>query len=303
MSRPQVLLLGNGINRAFCSDSWDDLLNSIDEREDKYDISDRSCPETLKAILVTCDRVDTALADKKEQLANLGAAKPDGQLVLLRRLLDIGFDGILTTNYSYELETAALGAENINESRLKHIQRHTSEISRCEPNFMLHTYNAVTYNGIEQKIWHVHGEARKPDSMVLGHYYYGTLLGKMLAVNKKRGNSYFLDRQDGTPPKIGAWTDAFILGDVYILGFGFGFAESDMWWLLNRKKREHSAVGGTYFYELNPAGTSNREKLDLLRLMNAEIVPFTVKDGRWADEYSNAIDDIAHRVKENRDAC
>lgn len=300
MKRPQILLLGNGINRAFSSDSWDDLLNSIDSRPDKYKISDLSCPETLKAILVTGDKVDTALAGKKEQLANLGAEKPEGQIVLLKRLLDIGFDGILTTNYSYELEVAALG--NISEGKLKRIQRHTDEIKRCEASFMLHTYNSVTYNGTEQRIWHVHGEARKPDSMVLGHYYYGQLLGKMLEFSKKRGNSYFFDQQNGKPPKLGSWVDAFILGDVYILGFGYGFAESDMWWLLNRKKREHAEVGYTFFYELNPAGQSNREKLDLLKLMNVEIVPFAVKNGHWADEYSKAIDDIALRVKENRNA-
>lgn len=300
MKRPQILLLGNGINRAFSSDSWDDLLNSIDSRSDKYKISDLSCPETLKAILVTNDNVDKALAGKKEQLANLGAAKPERQLVLLRRLLGIGFDGILTTNYSYELEVAALG--DINEGKLKRIQRHTDEVKRCESRFMLHTYNSVTYKGVEQKIWHVHGEARKPDSMVLGHYYYGLLLGKMLEVNKKRGNSYFFDQQNERPQRIGAWTDAFILGDVYILGFGFGFAESDMWWLLNRKKREVSEIGRTFFYELNHAGKSNREKLDLLKLMNAEIVSFVVKNECWADEYSKAIDDIAIKVKENRNA-
>lgn len=302
MKRPQILLLGNGINRAFKSDSWDDLLNSIDTREDKYKISDLSCPETLKAILVTGDKVDVKLAEKKTELASLGAEKPEGQLALLGRLLNIGFDGILTTNYGYGLETAALGFGNISESRLKAMQRHTDEVKRCETRFMLHTYNSVTFGGVENKIWHVHGEARKPDSMILGHYFYGMLLGKILEHNKKRGSRYFFDQQNGITPKIGSWVDAFILGDLYILGFGFGFAESDMWWLLNRKKREHAKVGRTYFYELNPAGTGNREKLDLLRMMKAEIVPFIVENNRWADGYAQAVNDIANKVRENRNA-
>lgn len=302
MKKPQILLLGNGINRAFHSDSWDDLLNSIDTREDKYKISDRSCPETLKAILVTGDNVDIKLAEKKTELASLGTEKPEGQLALLRKLLGIGFDGILTTNYSYGLETAALGFGNIGESRLKAMQRHTDEVKRCETRFMLHTYNSVKYNGVEQKIWHVHGEARKPDSMILGHYFYGMLLGKILELNKKRGNSYFFDQQNGKPPKNGSWVDSFILGDLYILGFGFGFAESDMWWLLNRKKREHAEVGKTYFYELNLPGKSNREKLDLLNLMGVEIVPFDVENNRWADAYAKAAEDISEKVRENANA-
>jgi len=286
--RPQVLLLGNGINRAFNSDSWDMLLNSIDCRAEKYDVGKFNCPETLKAILVTEDNVDKALERKKNSLGNLGTKKPAKQLELLRRLLSMNFDHILTTNYSYELETAALGEDKITENALKRMQRHTSGTRRCEASLMLHTYNSVEYAGTKRIIWHIHGEARKPDSMVLGHYYYGRLLGKMLEHDKKRSYSAV------KPTKILSWTDAFILGDVYILGFGFGFAESDMWWLLNRKKR--AGIGSTVFYELNLPGGSNNAKLDLLRLMNVEVVPLPVENGNWTELYERAINDIEERV-------
>lgn len=291
--RPQVLLLGNGINRAFNSDSWDMLLNSIDCRSDKYDVGKFHCPETLKAILVTEDNVDKALERKKTALGNLGTKKPEKQLALLRRLLSIRFDHILTTNYSYELETAALGEDKLTENALKKIQRHTSAVGRCEASLMLHTYNSVEFRGGERKIWHIHGEARKPDSMVLGHYYYGRLLGKMLELDRRRTYS------TAKPHKILSWMDAFILGDVYILGFGFGFAESDMWWLLNRKKR--AGIGSTVFYELNLPGASNVAKLDLLRLMNAEIVSFAIENNNWTELYEQAINDIEERTKQNAD--
>ena len=288
--KPQVLLLGNGINRAFNSDSWDQLLNSM-AVNDK--IKEYRCPETLKAILVTGDRVDEALRNKKDRLGDLGTKKSAKQLELLRRLLAMGFDHILTTNYSYELETAALGEEKISENALKRSQRHTEEVNRCEASLMLHTYNSVEYIGREQKIWHIHGEARKPDSMVLGHYYYGLLLGKMLAFNKKRGNAYSVSAE----PKILGWTDAFILGDVYVLGYGFGYAESDMWWLLNRKKRESADVGKTVFFELNTENGSDPAKLELLRLMNVDIVSKTVENGNWTELYEQAINDIEELSK------
>lgn len=291
--RPQVLLLGNGINRAFNSDSWDMLLNSIDCRADKYDVGKFHCPETLKAVLVTEDSVDKALERKKHTLGDLGTKKPAKQLELLRRLLALNFDHILTTNYSYELETAALGEDRINENALKKTQRHTSGVSRCEASLMLHTYNSVELPCGERKIWHIHGEARKHDSMVLGHYYYGRLLGKMLEHDRRRTYSAV------KPPKILSWTDAFILGDVYILGYGFGFAESDMWWLLNRKKR--AGIGNAVFYELNLPDKSNNAKLDLLRLMNVEIVPMTVYGNNWTELYGRAIDDIKERLERN--AC
>ena len=286
---PQVLLLGNGIKRAFNSDSWDDLLNSVDRRANRYDIGGYRCPETLKAILVTEDNVDKALQSQKERLGNLGTEKSEKQMRLLRRLLGAGFDEILTTNYSYELETAALGHDKVNERSLRRMQGHTDEVSRCETSLMLHTYNAFEFGGREQRIWHVHGEARKPDSMILGAYYYGNLLGKMTELNKKRG-SYSQLR------KIRSWTDAFILGDVYILGFSMGFAESDMWWLLNRKKREGANVGKTYFYELKSKDGINRAKMDLLELMNVAIIYKAVQGNDWKSVYEWAVGDIEKRL-------
>lgn len=290
--RPQILLLGNGINRAFNSDSWDRLLNSMADEYGVENAKEYNCPETLKAILVTRDNVDKALSSKKERLSNLGTEKPPKQMQLLRRLLALDFDHILTTNYSYELETAALGEDKICELALKKAQRHTSEVTRCEASLMLHTYNSVEYLGKECNIWHIHGEARKPDSMVLGHYYYGLLLGKMLAFNKKRGVYYSMSRGSGEPPEIKSWTEAFIFGDVYVLGYGFGFAESDMWWLLNRKKRETSEVGKTIFFDLDLPDHRNHAKLDLLRLMNVEIIHKTVENGNWTELYEQAITEI-----------
>lgn len=299
--KPQVLLLGNGINRAFNSDSWDQLLNSLAAEYGVTGAESYSCPETLKAILVTRDRVDEALETKKDSLGDLGAEKPAKQLELLRRLLALDFDHILTTNYSYELETAALGEENISERALKKMQRHTDEVSRCEASLMLHTYNSVEYCGKERKIWHIHGEARKPDSMVLGHYYYGLLLGKMLAFNKKRGVYYSVLRGSGEQAKISSWSDAFIFGDVYILGYGFGFAESDMWWLLNRKKREGKGAGKTVFFELNPPDRGNPAKLDLLRLMGADIVSGTVENGDWTGLYEWAITQLENEMSDRNE--
>lgn len=291
---PRILLLGNGINRAFDSDSWDDMLNSIDSRSERYAIcSDYHCPESLKAVLLTQDRVDDALKSQKDKLGNLGTVKPEKQMLLLQRLLAPDFDEILTTNYSYELETAALGQGKVNERALRKMQRHTDEAARCESSLMLHTYNSVSVGGRERRIWHIHGEARKPNSMILGAYYYGNLLGKIISLSKKRGNSYERSEQ---PPKIRSWIDAFLLGEVYVLGFGFGFAETDLWWLLNRKKREKARNGKVYFYELKPEPERNRAKMDLLRLMNVRIIENGVQNGDWQGAYEWAVGDIEKRM-------
>lgn len=296
--KPRILLLGNGINRAFDSSSWDDLLNSIDRRRERYDIAGFHVPETLKAILLTEDNVDKALKSKKHELANLGTEKHEQQTRLLRRLLALPFDEILTTNYSYELETAALGSHAVTENALRRMQSHSDEVSRAESRFLLHTFNKIETAHGERRIWHIHGEARKHGSMILGAYFYGNLLGKLVELNKKRGNYYASINPDETPKirKIRSWADAFILGDVYILGFGFGFSETDLWWLLNRKKHE-PGVGRVYFYELKPLPETNRAKLDLLKLMGVKIIYNTVENGDWRGAYERAVSDIEKRVK------
>lgn len=96
-----------------------------------------------------------------------------------------------------------------------------------------------------------------------------------------------------------SWSEAFIFGDVYVLGYGFGFAESDMWWLLDRKKREGKGAGRTFFFELNPPDHTNPAKLDLLRLMNVETIRFTVGNNDWQTAYERAIERIEAMMSDN----
>ena len=170
--RPQVLLLGNGLNQAYGASSWDQLMKTLSIRTDLPD--KLSIPRPLQAVLVTNDTVDTTM--KRHANALYGGADNPEMADILRRLLSIGFDHILTTNYSYELEDAALPGAAKSEYKLKKLMRHTSEVSRANSKYLLHTYNEVEYNGKTNNIWHIHGEARKPDSMIIGHYYYANLL-------------------------------------------------------------------------------------------------------------------------------
>ncbi len=58
-----------------------------------------------------------------------------------------------------------------------------------------------------------------------------------------------------------------------MLGFGFDVSEFDLWWLLNRKKRERSDTGGTWYFspaERLEAGEIN-EKEELLRVLGVEV--------------------------------
>ena len=294
---PEILFLGNGINRCFDNSiPWNTLLAGLsDGKYTPDDIAAISCPAPLKAILATGDKVDQRLKDKKADLFGCTSVEQNS---ILQKLLDIDFDEIFTTNYSYELEMAALNKTNITEKEIIKLSAHMPAVKKVEPKYLLHSYNSVNFKGKERHIWHIHGEARKPDSMILGHYYYANLLAKEKTVMDSRRDSY---KFDDFNPK--SWLDSFILGNVYIIGFGFDLSEIDLWWMLNRKKREKASQGKTVFYDIflkemkeedNKARETRNKLLDML---NVDVFPTeTDKDG-FIRCYNDTIDGIAEKLK------
>ena len=309
---PNVLLLGNGINQSYGGISWNDFLRAIATKEEiingKISINNLTCPEPLKAILVTDDHVDVALKKYWEAYHPQDEAPPD----IYQQIFSCGFDDILTTNYTYEVEQAALYPQKATKEKIKTMMRHTNGSKKAECKYLLHTYNEAVVGEHTNRIWHIHGEARKPDSTILGHYYYGNLLYKI--------KNELKDKRYDSKPELKSWIDSFILGDVFVLGFGFGLSEFDLWWLLNRKAREKSANGKVYFYEAESIGFD--EKHDLMHMLKRaydgqamiEIIScgyknkITVTDGRekcvldgnYEDFYKAAIIDIKERLNKKQ---
>ena len=167
---------------------------------------------------------------------------------------------------------------------------------------MLHTYNEVR----DIPVWHIHGEARKGRSIVVGHYWYGSLLSKYKNVLDERKNSYQKSAETGEF-RVTCWLDALIMGDVYVLGFGYDISEVDLWWLLNRKNSEKSPKKGTLYYYSNEDTESFNEKEELLKVCGAEVIrcselvmPSNLSDNKYAKYNDAAIADIGIKIKTNR---
>lgn len=300
---PQVLLLGNGLNRAYGADSWNGLLKKIKRRKDLPE--KLTCPNPLRAILVTNDQVGEMMEKYKDDLFGV---VDDALIRQLHNLLAIEFDDILTTNYSYEIEEAATFNYKISESFLKKTCYNIEDGKRVEPKYLLHTCQKISFNGHENRIWHIHGEARKPNSIILSHYHYARILHELISIVKKRGNAYQHNQEKRSRQIIRSWIDTFLLGDVYILGFELDFSEIDMWWLLDRKKREKAHHGKVFFY--SPGGDAFNEKEELLKLLNVEIIHCGIPKPQGSDFentkqyrkfYQQAIIDIQNKVDEMRD--
>ena len=174
---------------------------------------------------------------------------------------------------------------------------------KFESKYLLHTYHEVTCEGKTTRIWHIHGEIRKPDSVYLGHYWYGSGMGVLFREMKRKANYYQNQQKKQKPISYHSWVDSFLLGDVYVLGAGFDFSELDLWWLLNRKKTERAEKGCVWFYDKEIDAEANREKKELLKLFGVCVGPMRGwekgKDdvNEWQAYYRDAVADIRRRIQ------
>ena len=290
---PQVLLIGNGLNKTYDADGWGNLIKKIhcNPKIDPKSIEKVAFP--LQAVLATGDRLDSQIKSKKDIF--YGMESVDQIRPMMENILRIPFDYILTTNYSYEIERVANAKVQRDGNYCRNIAKSTIRNKHIEHKYLLHSYNDICFENYHHKIFHIHGEARKPQSIILGHYYYGKLLSLYIDMLAKNENKQFEHQQAGEPPIVDSWLDTFIMGDVYVLGFGLDFSEMDIWWLLNRKKREKAQHGTIYFYE--PA-QGNEVKHSLLDTYDAKPLSlgFNTKPSSFENFYKYAIEDIRNRV-------
>ncbi len=293
--RPKVLLLGNGMNRVYGGASWTGLLEKINRTEFTTE-QVKGMPFPMQAVLLSRDQVDVSLQDLQRELTQC-QVHPwlAGQL---KRLLALPFDCILTPNFTYEVECALVA------DFLDHPQRylrHTAAVPRAEKGFMLHTYYELPMERGKVPLFHIHGEARVPNTVILGHYYYGNLLFccDEYLTHRAPEQRYPIWQGREEFPAL-SWLDYFILGDVYSLGFGFDTSEMDLWWLLCRKKRELAPHGDLWFFE--PDRKSAETKHALLEAYHARCVSLGVAEPTGADYrdfYERAVEELSRRLGEN----
>lgn len=102
-------------------------------------------------------------------------------------------------------------------------------------------------SGSVKPVWHIHGEAAKYNSMVLGLLYYGRLLSYVKDYVQIATREYkkTQDKKKTYVPK--SWVDYFLFGDVYIVGQGLDFSEMVLWWLICYKKQV--GIGSITWFE------------------------------------------------------
>ena len=239
--RPAVLLVGNGLNRCMGDDTtWDNAIlkqakdDAILDKIKRLDYSIRAT--------VTADEDDSKRWQRYVKLFDNDFKYFDNPL--LKNLLKIPFDAVLTTNYTYELENAL--DDNYPHSDHKEDWARTTAANYStgkQPDSvrLLNTFNRLkNEDGKDVDIWHIHGEVRDPASMILTHEEYGRLVTELVREEENEHNEGEI--------LFDSWQDYFIYGDLYILGQGVNFAEFDLWWMLSRRRREKTGHGRTIYF-------------------------------------------------------
>lgn len=212
--RPQILLVGNGLDMMFGAPSWEDLLWSIAKemgsRVTLTALKSFSAPiqyESLSQLMVGNGRNE--LIDKIERtnadICNCYEAEiHDSKKELIQKILNLDLDAIVTTNYTHLFEKACSSSSIDYSNGTRHIV--------CK--------KLTTLEGARRKLYHLHGDIEIPQSIVLGHREYAECLTE-------------LENDMGH----GRLTDLFMSADIYTLGHSLSGDEMDLWWLLSEKKR------------------------------------------------------------------
>lgn len=263
---PEVLLIGNGLNRLLGLSSWQDLNELLKENmpnsnllENSDTYKELSFPLQICALNTKSDNFYNFIEErmkeikaKFEETYNNKDESKKNKIALYSKLCNLNFHSILTTNYDLFVEKfltqeqlktkSAYGRKNVTDPKKRN--------SLYEFKYVQHKKKGKTEQLDEPYVWHIHGNEEKPKNIMLDFYLYGTnisviqsygyhFIKKYMACVKKEINNTSNESIMFQPE---SWLDYFFLGNVYIVGLGLDANEFELRWLLTYRKRIHNIL-------------------------------------------------------------
>ena len=232
-----VIFFGNGLNRIQEGLDWNKLLDEI------------SGGKILKDIPLPFQYEDICLSDDagdfdKGPSCSVGEDELKQSIVdklsiihsndVYEALAKMPINDYITTNYDKMLEKtlSGMGYELIDSDS-------------SESRYSIHRYNTLKKGDDVKRIWYIHGNIDKRNSIIMGYDQYCGELSKMddwVKGSYKIANEPIKtihSRFPNTAHKdtIKSWIDLFFTSNVHIIGYSMPFDEIDLWWLLDKRKR------------------------------------------------------------------
>lgn len=288
--RQNIVLLGNGICRCLGMNSCDNIIEQI--RKENNPEVDPDIMNKLqfpqKIVVATNDHVDENMKRLTKEMIEAEYSEEDIQY--LKQLIMKSPNVILSANYSTELEKASYGKF----TRYTYSQNTTtvSDLRNSAEDLVLNRYIPLMVENTEKQLWHIHGNALKTKSIVMGHYYYGKLLREIQEYIPKFMRRYHSAASSNEHiMQVKSWVDYFMVCDVHIIGFSMDLAEVDLWWLLCCKKR-HFPDSKVYFYEPDGKYIVQSEKELLMKAYAVTIQTEEEFNGNYREFYLKSISAI-----------
>lgn len=329
----QTILFGNGINRLSTEDfEWRQLLKSINHRRTitntniSYshiyeDLLVNGIHNDIPENLGITERESMLKRFISERILNLSAS--DATITMYKRLFTLPVDYFLTTNYDYIYEKALNRLDYVCDVKHSDASEHIYSLHRKR------VYN----NGKNSiSVWPIHGELQAPSSMMLGYDHYCCAIGAMLKyitngsdnneLNPRRSNylkrrkkcqnylPYILYRVRHNEIPTNYWIDTFYNTDVHIIASGLDFAETDLWWILDKRVRHKRSIWCQHETKY-PIKMKNKiylygcvcsnEIKEMLKAYDVDITNVTIEEPEdWKTQYNHLIDAMEKNIQKRK---
>lgn len=293
MAKQTTIFYGNGVNLLNKKGkSWDSILREISVGQilppignntlkyeyivlpkDKNTEVNKGCSLAVNGvpIHIMIDTEEDIKTKLKGVMSNYVAP------TFYNKLADLEADNYITTNYESFL----------NEPLMK--RGYKLKYTECSTHNMEAHY---TFVNREKKIhlWNMHGSFELEEYIMLGLYEYCESVYKL----KKMFDSSEIDKN--------SWPYVMLHSNVYILGFGLGYEEIDLWYFLTIRKRLIRAnkieKNKIIFYSIDD-NTLDIGKKKLLEALDVEV---RIIDFDWSERaYEKAYDYICQNIKNEMD--
>lgn len=236
-----TILFGNGINRLIRNNiSWEELLDNI---KDKRKFKDDLLPNTMIYERILLERLNLnkdILEDEFEVKQDISRLLEDIQPnEIYIEIFNSNSSHFITTNYDYGFIKSIKDLPEINLPIQEFSTEDVYSIRRLK--------EIKNKKQQEKNFWQIHGEIRKPATIMLGLDHYCGSIAKInnyikgLYQYQKDGKTITEDSIEDKFVKRSfnnsSWIELFFISNIHIIGFNFDYCEIDLWWVITKRAR------------------------------------------------------------------